>query len=239
MTAITLFHSALLTSFRGSFRGILTYGGRGTAKPNVNAHEHAIIYTNGRTPTLIAGEKALSTKPIKVTPSSPQHRLDEAARLNYEERYSIDFTEQVWFIGQVDPSSDKDLRLSYNEFHPPLRSREQPAPSDVGTKAATYAQVAWINGTGTYAVPRTSPSTVYAACTPSYSSVLVEDVSRLPSHRPGSSISMGCWQKYPREGKRSCASYTRRCRQYERQRSRSERRSENLNAARNKTFPKR
>ncbi|KAF7879852.1 uncharacterized protein EAF02_008022 [Botrytis sinoallii] len=110
---------------------IMTYEGRATSKPGVHADEHAIIYTTPK-PMLIENEDGTKMKyrPVKMTPDSNKHKLEAASRINYHKVYTVEYNVKVWFIGRIDPGSQRAVTESYNQAHPPLSlSTQALAPS--------------------------------------------------------------------------------------------------------------
>jgi len=119
---------------------IMSYGGQGTTKPGVHAHEHAVVYTTD-TPEYLSNEMPLEKAPIKIRPYTSQHKLDRASRLNYAKLYTIEYNVKVWFIGEVDRGSTWKLMSTYDQVHPPLSKRysdpnqNYPLASSSGTGA--------------------------------------------------------------------------------------------------------
>ncbi|KAN0107816.1 hypothetical protein V8E51_007558 [Hyaloscypha variabilis] len=105
---------------------ILTYSGTGTKKRGVNANTHAIIYT-GKTPVAFRGEN-ITRKSIRVSPSSPLHKLDDASRLDYARVYTVEYNVKVWFIGEVHDDSIQELMKNFAEVQS-LRVTFEPLPN--------------------------------------------------------------------------------------------------------------
>ncbi len=68
----------------------MTYEGRGTTKPGVQADDHCVIFTSDA-PVYFPGENGITKAPLKMIPESDRsnvHRLDNASRLNFAKVYS-------------------------------------------------------------------------------------------------------------------------------------------------------
>ena len=83
----------------------MTYGKRATAKPGVKPEHHAIIYTGGKVPKEVEGEKKLHNKAIRVHPESSQHKLAPESRVNYAKMYTVEHNTKVCFIGKIHQES--------------------------------------------------------------------------------------------------------------------------------------
>jgi hypothetical protein len=110
---------------------IMTYGGQGVNKKGVHARHHAVIYSTEE-PVVASGEKekGMTKRPIRVTVSSPRHKLDSFSRINYAKPYTVEHNVKVWFIGRVHKNSEWQLGTDYNEVHPPLQARGVPPQAD-------------------------------------------------------------------------------------------------------------
>lgn len=85
---------------------ISTYGGRGTAKPGINAAQHAIIYSLGTAPERFVEEQNLLPTPIEVIKSRPEELpLDPRSRVNLGKCYTVEYNVQVRNLGIVTPAS--------------------------------------------------------------------------------------------------------------------------------------
>ncbi|TGO26808.1 hypothetical protein BPAE_0053g00630 [Botrytis paeoniae] len=122
-------------------RPIMTYEGRATSKPGVHADEHAIIYTTPQ-PILIENEDETKIKyhPVKMIPDSNKHKIEAASRINYHKVYTIDYNVKVWFIGRIDPDSQRAVTESFDQAHPLLsQSTQALAPSSYPASNLVYS----------------------------------------------------------------------------------------------------
>ncbi|KAL3460892.1 hypothetical protein BJX64DRAFT_289830 [Aspergillus heterothallicus] len=62
---------------------ITTYGGRGVAKPGVNAATHAAVYMSNNQPSIGSSEYAMLKEPLEVEPQRMDESLDPKSRLNF------------------------------------------------------------------------------------------------------------------------------------------------------------
>ncbi|KFY30071.1 hypothetical protein V494_08286 [Pseudogymnoascus sp. VKM F-4513 (FW-928)] len=98
---------------------ILTYGGKGTKKPGVKPHHHAIIYTpnpsGGPTgsPGELEDEAPLVNVPIRVQLNSARHQFDRASRINYAKVYTVEHNIKVCFVGKIHKKSIQDFLDTY------------------------------------------------------------------------------------------------------------------------------
>jgi hypothetical protein len=102
----------------------MSYEGRGINKLGIHAVDYAMIYTSHE-PKHLEGEAGMTKAPIRVIPSSPQHKLDPASCLNYAKVYTVDYDVKVWFIGRIHPDSEWSLTEAFNEVHPPMQARDR------------------------------------------------------------------------------------------------------------------
>ena len=74
----------------------MTYGGQGVLKKGVHAKHHTAIYS-GEEARVFKGEKekGMTKRPIRITTSSPRHKLDKASRLNYARVYTVEYNVKV------------------------------------------------------------------------------------------------------------------------------------------------
>jgi hypothetical protein len=87
----------------------LTYGNRGTAKPGVDAEDHAIIYTGSEIPRELPGEPKLLKKPIRVKLNSRREKLRPESRINFAKIYTVEHNVKVSFIGEIHEDSESNF----------------------------------------------------------------------------------------------------------------------------------
>lgn len=56
----------------------------------------------------------MTKRPIQVTPKSPRDKLDPMSRINYAKIYTVEHNVKVCFIGQIAPSSEKQLMEDFD-----------------------------------------------------------------------------------------------------------------------------
>lgn len=86
-------------------RPISTYGGRGTAKPGLDASSHSIIYMTGGRPTRLSSETGITKEPIQVDPAEKDQKLDKMSRVNFAKVYTVEHNIKVMNVGQVSQRS--------------------------------------------------------------------------------------------------------------------------------------
>ncbi|RFU31079.1 hypothetical protein B7463_g5257, partial [Scytalidium lignicola] len=121
---------------------ILTYGGRGTAKPGVKPELHSQVYSSKHVPGLLKGETpgALQS-PIRIKVDSDKNKLDEASRLNYSKIYTVEHNVKVVFIGEVDKGHMTKLRGNYANVNRPF-SYEDSTGGFAASSSSGYAEPA-------------------------------------------------------------------------------------------------
>jgi hypothetical protein len=80
---------------------IFTYSKRGTLKRGVKAEEHGVIYSEGRTPSLLQGEFGITKPSICVQMTNGTPDLDPSSRVYYGIHHPIQYNVKVKDIGQV------------------------------------------------------------------------------------------------------------------------------------------
>jgi hypothetical protein len=83
----------------------VTYGGRGTSKPGIEASSHAIAYMSNYHPARLASETGMTKQPICIDPAGPDQNLDQLSRINFARVYTVEHSLKVKNIGQVAASS--------------------------------------------------------------------------------------------------------------------------------------
>lgn len=73
----------------------MTYGGQGVLKKGVHAKHHTAIYSDKAQIFRGEKEKGMTKRPIRITTSSPRHKLDKASRLNYARVYTVEHNVKV------------------------------------------------------------------------------------------------------------------------------------------------
>ncbi|KFZ06908.1 hypothetical protein V501_06942 [Pseudogymnoascus sp. VKM F-4519 (FW-2642)] len=117
---------------------VLTYGGRGTAKPGVKAAHHAIIFTESkkdnrsikRPPRETKPEKKLANAPICVELMNRRNQLDAMSRLNYAKVYTVEHNVKVCFIGRIHKDSVKEFKATYKRIQKDVDSPPESAVDD-------------------------------------------------------------------------------------------------------------
>ena len=117
---------------------VLTYGGRGTAKPGVKAAHHAIIFTESRSgnrsikhpPREAKAEKKLANAPVCVELINRRTQLDVMSRLNYAKVYTVEHNVKVCFIGKIHKDSVKEFKATYKRIQKDIDSPPGSAVDD-------------------------------------------------------------------------------------------------------------
>ena len=81
---------------------ITTYSGRATTKPGVDQSAHTIVYTDKKPPEKLEGEKRMNKDPLRITPRSPDEKLDPLSRINLGKVQPIQHNWKVREIGKVE-----------------------------------------------------------------------------------------------------------------------------------------
>ncbi|KAK8003700.1 Translation initiation factor RLI1 [Apiospora arundinis] len=79
---------------------ILTYEHRACTKPGVQPGTHGIIYSQGRQPMLLKGERDLGYRPVSCE-MNPHETLVKESRVNYSKLTTIEHNVEVQFIGNI------------------------------------------------------------------------------------------------------------------------------------------
>ncbi|KAF7673029.1 hypothetical protein GT037_008980 [Alternaria burnsii] len=82
---------------------IFSYGNRGTAKPGVVPHEHAIAYSLGTQPSLVPGEVPLAKAAIPIVMDDGATPLVAASRIYFAIHHPIQYNVNVKSLGYVHP----------------------------------------------------------------------------------------------------------------------------------------
>lgn len=90
-------------------RPIFTYKDQGTLKPGVEPNEHAIAYSWGCQPQLLAGENPLSKDPICIVMNQGQNPLSPASRIFFGIHHPIQYNVKVKDLGYVIPDHISNL----------------------------------------------------------------------------------------------------------------------------------
>lgn len=129
---------SLTQRFSDTFSPIKTYGHKGTGK-NPNTHsQHSMIYTTGRPPERIRGEKEFVKVAIEVEPADIRDPLDPRSRLNFAKPTPVEHNLLVKRLGKVIPGHLQDLFRSYDEENgtKKIRRAENAAIGEVGRREA-------------------------------------------------------------------------------------------------------
>lgn len=84
-------------------RPIFTYHDQGTLKPGVEPDEHAIAYSWGQHPQLLAGETQLTKEPICIAMTDDRKPLNIASRIFFGIHHPIQYNVKVKDLGYVIP----------------------------------------------------------------------------------------------------------------------------------------
>jgi hypothetical protein len=82
---------------------IFTYSGRATLKRGVRPEEHGVVYSHGREPKLVQGEKNIKKPSIAVIMTPGEPTLHIASRIYYGIHHPTQYNVKVKDIGQVHP----------------------------------------------------------------------------------------------------------------------------------------
>ncbi|CAN9437966.1 unnamed protein product [Alternaria alternata] len=82
---------------------VSTYGNRATTKPGVWPDAHAIAYSYGCDPQLVAGEQTLQKDPIAIQMAGSEKPLAVASRIHFGIYYPIQFDRKVKDLGCIHP----------------------------------------------------------------------------------------------------------------------------------------
>ncbi|CAN9415539.1 unnamed protein product [Alternaria alternata] len=80
---------------------IFTYGGQGTKKPGVVPREHAIVFSYGYQPMLLANETTLEKEPVCVVMNPGEQALSTASRIFFGMQHPIQYNVKVKDLGYV------------------------------------------------------------------------------------------------------------------------------------------
>lgn len=98
---------------------VMAYAHRGTLKPGVIAHEHAVIHHFGEDPQACyfpgEYEGGMTKEPIAVTPSDGNTLLKRESRIRFGKAYSIEWNVKVKDIGMVVSEDITKLVAYYKE----------------------------------------------------------------------------------------------------------------------------
>ncbi|OBT95978.2 hypothetical protein VE01_06731 [Pseudogymnoascus verrucosus] len=117
---------------------VLTYRGKGTAKPGIKAAHHAIIFTESKLanrsikhpPRETKPEKKLTNAPICVELMDRREQLDVMSRLNYAKVYTVEHNVKVCFIGKIHKDSVKEFKATYKKIQKDVDSPPESAVDD-------------------------------------------------------------------------------------------------------------
>jgi hypothetical protein len=84
-------------------RPVFTYNNRATTKPGIRPDEHAIAYSYGYSPHLVAGEQQLQKRPIAVVMTMGERPLSEASRIYFGVYHPVQYNVKVKDLGYVHP----------------------------------------------------------------------------------------------------------------------------------------
>jgi hypothetical protein len=79
----------------------MTYGNRGTTKPGVIAHEHAVAHSWGHDPQLLGSEPSGIMPNIAIVMTEKERPLQPTSRINFGIHYPIQYNVKVKDIGYV------------------------------------------------------------------------------------------------------------------------------------------
>jgi len=170
----------------------MSYGGRGTTKPGVNAEHHAIIYTD-ESPVLFEGENGMTLAPLQAIPDNPEHGLlDPASRLNYGKLYTVEHNVKVWFVAKLTSSHEGQLKFDYDSIHPSLSGGSSSSggrygmghSGGSGSRRLPYSQDQIVGYTGSQYQPQSSYPNYHQASHQSYGNTPDLGVSYTPYSLP-------------------------------------------------------
>ncbi|CAN9439158.1 unnamed protein product [Alternaria alternata] len=82
-------------------QSLFTYNNRATTKPGVRPDEHAIAYSYGCSPQLVAGEQELQKGPIAIVMNADERPLSTASRIYFGIHHPIQYNVKVKDLGYV------------------------------------------------------------------------------------------------------------------------------------------
>ncbi|KAJ0426927.1 hypothetical protein BJY00DRAFT_3590 [Aspergillus carlsbadensis] len=80
---------------------ISTYGGRGLAKPGIDASKHTIAFMSGTAPRVGSNEPLMVKEPLAVDPERFDESLHSKSRLNFGKIYTVEHNVKVLPIGVI------------------------------------------------------------------------------------------------------------------------------------------
>ncbi|KAL1986169.1 hypothetical protein VTN96DRAFT_6821 [Rasamsonia emersonii] len=80
---------------------IWTYSGNGVAKKSVDPSSHAVVYNADSKPYTHPKEPRMTKEPLAVKVSSPDLKLDQMSRINFNKIYTVEHNEKVLPIGKI------------------------------------------------------------------------------------------------------------------------------------------
>ncbi|CAN9477946.1 unnamed protein product [Alternaria alternata] len=89
----------IVVKYRREF--FFTYNNRATTKPGVRPDEHAIAYSYGCSPQLVAGEQELQKGPIAIVMNADERPLSTASRIYFGIHHPIQYNVKVKDLGYV------------------------------------------------------------------------------------------------------------------------------------------
>jgi len=88
----------------------LTYKGRGTSKPGIDASSHAIVYMSNSQPGRLDVETEMTKESICVDPATADQKLNPLSRVNFAKIYTVEHNVKVLPVGTVAKKSMHHLR---------------------------------------------------------------------------------------------------------------------------------
>ncbi|KAK7967408.1 uncharacterized protein PG986_001685 [Apiospora aurea] len=110
---------------------ILTYEHRACTKPGVQPGVHGIIYSQGRRPGKVTGEKDLGYRPVSCT-MYPHEALVKESRVNYSKLVTIEHNVEVKFIGTI---TEGDFAIVQDAVDDCWRKKNRQANRDSKSKS--------------------------------------------------------------------------------------------------------
>ncbi|KAI9375470.1 hypothetical protein BJX61DRAFT_539758 [Aspergillus egyptiacus] len=80
---------------------ISTYGGRGVAKPGVDASKHAVVYMRDTEPFTSNDEPPMGKEPLEIIPDQSDVTLHQMSRLNFGKIYTVEHNASRFPIGRI------------------------------------------------------------------------------------------------------------------------------------------
>ncbi|KAK8035020.1 hypothetical protein PG993_010015 [Apiospora rasikravindrae] len=110
---------------------ILTYERRACTKPGIQPGVHGIIYSQGRRPGKVNGEKELGYRPVSCT-MTPHEALVKESRVNYSKLVTIEHNVEVKFIGSI---TEGDFAIVQAAVDDCWRKKNRQATRDAKSKS--------------------------------------------------------------------------------------------------------